>query len=107
LGRKWYGNVKEAKKIHSYVKYETNSATKRKAIWSQKLDFYLQTLAKWSLEKQQVVGVSLLQTIEFYTKTQNASNKHDLIRRKKEISLNESGGNLDSDKEVWCPCNEF
>jgi len=46
-----------SQKIHSYVKYETNSAAKRKAIWSQKLDFYLQTLAKWSLEKQQVAGV--------------------------------------------------
>jgi len=57
LGRKWYGDVKEAKKIHSYVKCETNCAAKRKAIWSQKFDFYLQTLAKWSLEKQQVAGV--------------------------------------------------
>jgi len=51
------------------VKYETNSAAKRKANWSQKLDFYLRILAKWSLEKQQVAGVSLLQTIEFYTNT--------------------------------------
>jgi len=42
---------------------------KRKAIWSQGLDFYLQMLAKWSLERQQVAGVLLLQTIEFYTKT--------------------------------------
>jgi len=67
LGRKWYGNVKEDKKIHSYVKYETNSAAKRKAIWSLEFDFYLQILAKWSLEKQQVAGVSLLQRIEFYT----------------------------------------
>jgi len=54
---------------HSYVKYETSSAAKRKALWSHKLDFYLQTLTKWSLEKQQGVGVSKLQTIEFYTKT--------------------------------------
>jgi len=30
-----------------------NSAAKRKAIGAQKLDFYLQLLAKWSLEKQQ------------------------------------------------------
>jgi len=58
LGRKWHGNVKEAKKIHSYVRYETNSAAKRKAIWSKKLDFYLQILAKWSLERQQKAGVS-------------------------------------------------
>jgi len=49
--------LKKPKK-NSHVKYETNSAVKRKAIWSQKLDLYLQTLAKWSLEKQQVAGVS-------------------------------------------------
>jgi len=53
---------------NTHVKYETNSAAKRKAIWSQKLDFYLQTLAKWSLEKQQAAGSSLLQTIEFCVK---------------------------------------
>jgi len=82
LGEKWYGNVKEAKKI-SYMKYEPNSAAKRKAIWSQKLDFYLQTLAKWSLEKQQeVVGVSLLQTIEFYIKTRQINRILSGERRK-------------------------
>jgi len=27
--------------MHSYVKYETNGAAKRKALWSQKLDLYL------------------------------------------------------------------
>jgi len=44
--------LKKPKKKNSYVKYETNSAAKRKAIWSQMLDFYLQMLTKWSFEKQ-------------------------------------------------------
>jgi len=81
LGRKWYGNVKEAKKIRSYVKYETSSAAKRKATWSQKLDFYLQILAKWSLEIQ-VASVSLLQTIEFYTKPRQINRILSEERRK-------------------------
>jgi len=59
-----------------------NSAAKRKAIGSQKLDFYLQLLAKWSLEKQQVAGVSLLQTIEFYTKTRQINRILSEERRK-------------------------
>jgi len=46
--------LKKPKNTH--VKYETNSAAKRKAIWLQKLDFYLQIIAKWSLEKQQTGG---------------------------------------------------
>jgi len=50
-------------KIHSYEKYETNSAAKRKASWLQKLDFYLQN----GHLRQQLTGVSLLQTIKFYT----------------------------------------
>jgi len=64
------------------VKYETNSDAKLKAIWSQKLDFYLQILAEWSLEKQQVAGVSLLQTIEFYTKTRQINRILSEERRK-------------------------
>jgi len=64
-----------------YVKYETNSAAKRKAIWFQKLDLYLQILAKWSLEKQ-VAGVSFLQTIKFYTKTRQINRILSEERRK-------------------------
>jgi len=73
--------LKKPKK-YSYVKYETNIAAKRKAIWSQKLDFYLQILAKRSLEKQQVAGVSLLQTLEFYTKTHQINRILSEERRK-------------------------
>jgi len=69
FGEKMVRECQSSQKINSYMKYETNSAAKRKAIRSQKLDFYLQTLAKWSFEKQPVAGVSLLQRIEFYTKT--------------------------------------
>jgi len=63
------------------MEYETISAAKRKASWSQKLDFYLQTLAKWSLEKQ-VAGVSLLQTTEFYTETRQINRILSEERRK-------------------------
>jgi len=76
LGRKWYGNVKEAKKF-SLVKYETNSAAKRKAIWSQKLDFFLQN-GRLRENKWRVFMVSNNRVL--YS---NASNKQDLIRRKK------------------------
>jgi len=49
FGEKMAREFQRSQKIHSYVKYETSSAAKRKAIWSKKLDFYSQTLAKWSL----------------------------------------------------------
>jgi len=89
FGEKMAQECQRSQKIHSYVKFETNSAAKRKAIWSQKVDLYLQTLAKWSLEKLQVSGVSLLQAIELYTKTPQKNrilseegNKFEWKRRK-------------------------
>jgi len=36
FGEKMARECQRSRKIHSYVKYETNSAAKRKAIWSQK-----------------------------------------------------------------------
>jgi len=81
FGEKMVRECQRSQNNLGYVKYETNSAAKRKALWSQKLDFYLQTLAKWSLEKQ-VAGVSLLQTNEFYTKTRQINGILSEDRRK-------------------------
>ena len=66
LGEERVPECSRGQKRYSYAKYETNNAAKGTADWRYKVGFLL---AEWSPESQQMAGFSLLQTIEYYTKT--------------------------------------